>query len=136
MEDSRKITRGWNDSVAMMSLYQEDQVRRNKNQKQRNAEPDQDGAGEEQPHQVPQRIRLHIVGDATHQDLHARIHDRLREIQPVLALGCDRNGCDPEIRPPIFHGVEQFLDIGHDDIFRLPIQAVSDAAPEFDAKAA
>src|SRR6185312_9029557 len=105
-------------------------------QKQRNTKPDQESTGEEQLHQLAQRIWLDIGSGATHQDLQARIDDRLREVEPVLALGRDRDGCDPEIRPSASHGVKQFTDIGHDNVLSLAIQSLADAVPKFNAKAA
>jgi hypothetical protein len=58
-------------------------MRGDHNQKQRYAEPDQEGPGEEQSHQM-YRTWLGIPGGAAHQDLQAGIQDRLGEIEPAF----------------------------------------------------
>jgi hypothetical protein len=104
----------------MVSLHHPDQMRGDHNQKQRYAEPDQEGAGEEQPHQM-RRTWLGILGGAANQNLQAGIQDRLGEIEPAFAFGSDRNSSNAEISPTVPHGIQHLSHVGHDKIFRLAI---------------
>src|SRR5258708_35288951 len=98
MENSRKVVSARNDSVAMVSLHHPDQMRGDHNQKQRYAEPDQEGAGEEQSHQM-RRTWLSILGGAAHQDLQAGIPDRLGELAPAFALRSEPDSPHPWFGP-------------------------------------
>jgi hypothetical protein len=93
-------------------------MRGDHNQKQRYAEPDQEGPGEE--HQM-YRTWLGIPGGAAHQDLQAGIQDRLGEIEPAFAFGSDRNSRNAEISPTVPHGVKQLAHVRHNKVFRFAV---------------